>query len=482
VRVVIWRGWRRTDTGVAALTPRQLGERGLEHFSAGRLTSAEHDFRQAWRLDPGYAEMPYNLALLADARGEPDAAVEWLREAIALRPGFAEAHFNLATVLAELDDPASAVGAYHQAESLGADSQSARTGRGWAHFELEEFDAALECFDSVLAQTPGHAEARLGRSFVWLKRGRYAEGFADFESRFDTHDIKATRLAPPGPSWRGEDVSGKTVAVVAEQGLGDTLQFARYAPLLADRGARVALLVQPSLGTLAATLPGVEVFALGETPPPYHYHVSLLSLPHLLGPSDRVPAAVPYFQSDPVRAAQWRNRLSALPGLRVGLVWAGDAHPQHPRGYRPDRRRSVPLRQFAPLARVPGVSFVSLQKNARAAEAHSPDAPFAIADWTGELADFADTAALVAELDLVISVDTAVAHLAGALARPVWVLSRHGGCWRWLAGQEHSPWYPTARVFHQPARWDWDTALARVADALDNFVAQRTAHPGTQHA
>ncbi|MCA3141133.1 MAG: tetratricopeptide repeat protein [Rhodocyclaceae bacterium] len=475
---MIWHGWRRIETGVPALTPRQLAERGLEHFSAGRLTAAESDFRQAWTLDPGYAEMPYNLALVADARGERDAAVEWLREAIALRPGFAEAHFNLATVLAELDDPAGAVGAYHAAENLGADSRSARAGRGWAHYELEEFDAALECFDSILLQTPDHAEARLGRSFVLLKHGRYTEGFADFESRFDTNDIKAIRLAPPGPSWRGEDVSGKTVAVVAEQGFGDTLQFARYAPLLADRGARVALLVQPPLRALATTLAGVEVLALGETPPPYHYHAALLSLPHLLGASDVVPAAVPYFQPDPVRVARWQSRVDALPGLRVGLVWAGDAHPEHPQGYRVDRRRSVPLRQFAPLAQVPGVSFISLQKNTRAAEAHAPDTPFAIADWTAELWDFADTAALVAALDLVISVDTAVAHLAGALARPVWVLSRHGGCWRWLAGQESSPWYPTARVFHQPSLWDWDSVVTQVAGALRDFAMQRASRRG----
>lgn len=479
---MILRGWRRAATISAPVTPRQLGERGLKHFAAGRLDAAESDFRQARALDPGYAEMPYNLALLADARGEHDLAVELLHEAIALRPDLAEAHFNLGCVLAELDDPAGAVVSFGRAESLGADYRGTRIGLGWAYYELEQFDFALQCFERVLAQAPEHPEARLGRSFVLLKLGRYAEGFADFESRFDTADMKLTHRPPPGPPWRGEDPAGKTVLVLAEQGFGDTLQFARYAPLLAARGARVVLLVQPPLRALAATLSGVEVFALGESPPPYHCHASLLSLPHLLGEADAIPAVVPYLQPDSRRAERWRSRLAALPGLRVGLVWAGDAHREHPRGYRQDRRRSVSLRQFAPLARVPGVSFVSLQKNERAAEAHAPDSPFALADWTAELSDFADTAALVAALDLVISVDTSVAHLAGALARPVWVLSRHGGCWRWLAAEERAPWYPTARVFHQPSRWDWDSVAIRVADALVEFASQQLPHAGMQTA
>ena len=265
---MILRGWRRAATISAPVTPRQLGERGLKHFAAGRLDAAESDFRQARALDPGYAEMPYNLALLADARGEHDLAVELLHEAIALRPDLAEAHFNLGCVLAELDDPAGAVVSFGRAESLGADFRGTRIGLGWAYYELEQFDFALQCFERVLAQAPEHPEARLGRSFVLLKLGRYAEGFADFESRFDTADMKLTHRPPPGPPWRGEDPAGKTVLVLAEQGFGDTLQFARYAPLLAARGARVVLLVQPPLRALAATLPGVEVFALGESPPP----------------------------------------------------------------------------------------------------------------------------------------------------------------------------------------------------------------------
>ncbi|MFN7277565.1 MAG: tetratricopeptide repeat protein, partial [Betaproteobacteria bacterium] len=467
-----------------ALAPEDAtGHEALANVLAaqGLLDEAEVEFNRCLELCPGAAVAWVNYAVLLDKIGRSAAAIAALKKAIEAQPGLAEAHFNLAALLIEQDDPAGAVGEFRHAEALGMPWQDARTGRGWAHYELEEYDAALECFESILAEAPDRADARMGRGLVMLKRGHYAEGFADFESRFDTTDSRVSRLSLPEPPWKGEDLAGETLLVVAEQGLGDTLQFARYLPLLTARGARVILVVPTPLRSLAATLPGVAVLAPGETLPPYRCHASLLSLPHLLGSSNIVPATVPYFQPDPVRVAQWRSRLSTLPGLRVGLVWAGDAHPEHPRGYRPDRRRSVPLRQFAPLASVPGVSFVSLQKNERAAEAHAPDAPFALVDWTGELADFAETAALVAALDLVISVDTAVAHLAGALARPVWVLSRHGGCWRWLAGQESSPWYPTARVFHQSARWDWDTALARVAAALGDFVAQRTVYPSAQH-
>ncbi len=471
-------GWLRALLGTPAPSARDIGARGARHFAEGRLEEAEADFRQAWSLEPGYAEMPYNLGLLADARGDRDGAVARLREAVALRPDFAEAHFNLAATLVEADDPAGAVAAWREAERCGADLHGALLGRGLAHYELEEFDAALECFDRILAGNPAHADARLGRSFVMLKRGRYAEGFADYESRFEAAEIKAAHRPMPGPPWKGEDPAGATVLVVAEQGFGDTIQFARYAPLLAARGARVVLAVQPPVRTLATTLHGVEAVAFGDALPPYHWHASLLSLPHLLGPHLHIPAQVPYFHPDPARAAHWRTRLEALPGLRVGLVWAGDAHREHPTGFRVNRRRSLPLTMLAPLGGVPGVSFVSLQKNERAAEAHAPDAPFPVTDWTAELGDFADTAALVAGLDLVISVDTAVAHLAGALARPVWVLSRHGGCWRWLAGREDTPWYPTARVFNQPSRWDWDSVAARVAAALREFAASRLPHAG----
>lgn len=466
-------GWLRGLLGQAPPSARALGARGAQRFAQGRLDDAERDFHQAWSLDPSYAEMPYNLGLLADARGDRAGAVARLREAVALRPDFAEAHFNLAATLAEADDPAGAVAAWHEAERSGADLHASLLGRGLAHYELEEFDAAMQCFERILARHPGHADARLGRSFVLLKRGRYAEGFADYESRFETAEIKTVHRPPPGPPWRGEDPAGRTILVVAEQGFGDTIQFARYAPLLAGRGARVVLAVQPPLEALAASLPGIEAVAHGEPLPPWHCHASLLSLPHLLGGGDEIPAQVPYYHPDAARVAHWRARLDALPGLRVGLVWAGDAHREHPTGFRVNRRRSLPLRQLAPLGSVPGVSFLSLQKNERAAEAHAPDAPFPVTDWTAELTDFADTAALVAGLDLVISVDTAVAHLAGALARPVWVLSRHGGCWRWLAGSESTPWYPTARVFHQPSRWDWDSVAGRVARELHAFASCR---------
>jgi hypothetical protein len=263
--------------------------------------------------------------------------------------------------------------------------------------------------------------------------------------------------------------------------MGDTLQFCRYAPLLAARGATVLLRTPEPLQRLLRTLDGVsQVLSETEPPPPFDLHCPLMSLPLACGTLvETIPATVPYLRADPAAAARWRERLRPLPGLRVGLVWGGNPRPGDPGANAVDRRRSIGLARLAPLTGIPGVSFVSLQKGAAAALAAAPPAGMALHDWTDELTDFADTAALVAALDLVISVDTSVVHLAGALARPVWVLNRFALCWRWLRGRTDSPWYPTARLFRQPAPGDWDSVVAEVAMALATEAACGATQIGT---
>ena len=263
----------------------------------------------------------------------------------------------------------------------------------------------------------------------------------------------------------------RVVLVHAEQGLGDTLQFCRYVPLVAA-GSKLVLEVQAPLRRLLSGLPGIAaIVARGDRLPPYDAHAALLSLPLLVGTRlPTIPCEIPYLAADPRDCARWRQRLGGLSGLRVGLVWAGGFRPDQPWAAAVDRRRSMALAQMAPLAAIAGVSFLSLQKGEPAGQALSPPAGMVLHDFTAELADFTDTAALIEALDLVISVDTAVAHLAGALGKPVWLLNRFDTCWRWLLDRDDSPWYPSLRQFRQPVAGDWASVMAAVSAALAALV------------
>jgi hypothetical protein len=298
-----------------------------------------------------------------------------------------------------------------------------------------------------------------------LMAGDFEAGFAEFEWRWRSPAMQPHGVA--GPQWQGQNPAGLSILLHDEGGFGDTLQFVRYAPLLASRGATVVLQVQPPLVRLIRqSMPGVaHVLARGESLPPYDVHCPMLSLPHGFGTRlDTVPAALPYLQPAPEAASHWRTWLGNNAGqaLRVGLVWAGASRPDLPEAFAMNERRSLALARLAPLGGVPGVCFVSLQLDV--AEAVPPG--MTILDPMAAMTDFADTAALVANLDLVIAADTAVAHLAGALGRPVWVLSRYDACWRWLAGRRDNPWYPALRVYRQPTPGDWDSVIATVAEDL----------------
>ena len=258
----------------------------------------------------------------------------------------------------------------------------------------------------------------------------------------------------------------------AEQGQGDTLQFCRYATMLGSRG-RIILEAPGPLVRLLGSLRGVEqLVRQGDPLPRFDLHCSLLSVPLICQTTlGTIPAEAPYLSADPVQAAAWRERLASLPGLKVGLVWAGGSRPEQPETLAIDRRRSMPLATMAPLGEVTGCSFVSLQKGEPAHQSAQPPPGLFVHDFTAELADFADTAALIEALDLVISVDTAVVHLAGALGKPVWLLNRFDSCWRWLLDRDDSPWYPTLRQFRQTVPGDWDRVLHRVSMELARLVA-----------
>jgi hypothetical protein len=297
-----------------------------------------------------------------------------------------------------------------------------------------------------------------------LAKGGMAAGWREYEWRWETPLMAPARRNFPQLPWDGAPLA-KTLLIHAEQGFGDTLQFCRYAPLAAARGLRVILEVQRPLVRLLRCLPGIAaVIARGETLPAFDLHAPLLSLPRIFGTIlETIPGATPYLSADGAAVEAMRARLTTIPnqGLRVGLVWAGNSYRNLPGMAATDRRRSIPPENLAPLLAVPGVHFISLQKD-------GPPAPaaFGLTDLMAEVTDFADTAALISQLDLVISVDTAVAHLAGALGKPVWLLNRFDSEWRWLTGRADSPWYAEMTIFRQTGPGNWDSVIAEVARAL----------------
>ncbi|MGQ3058857.1 MAG: glycosyltransferase family 9 protein, partial [Nevskia sp.] len=277
--------------------------------------------------------------------------------------------------------------------------------------------------------------------------------------------------------WTGDDPAGRRILVESEQGLGDSLHFFRYVRLLADRGAQVGLLTnQPLVRLFGLSDPRIRMLTLQDDPAEWDCGISMMSLPYRLGVRpDNILYDPPYLSCDAGDSDAWGRRLAGLPGLKVGLVWAGDPRPHDPISAAIDRRRSIALKRLAPLGTVPGISFISLQKGVGAAQMADP--PFPIHDWTADLSDFADTAALVRHLDLVISVDTSTAHLAGALDIPVLLLSRYDGCWRWMQEGDTTPWYPRMRLFRQKRWADWSDVIVELETALREWAVGK-AGPG----
>lgn len=392
---------------------------------------AEAALRAAVLLRPGDGQMLMALANALQLDGRFEAAERLYRAAISVLPESAEVHKNMAVALSE---------------------------RG----SLDEAEAEIR---RAVRYQPGEAAWRMALGQILLLRGRYDEGWKQYEWRWRAGSTRPRSFSQP--EWAGEAMQGGVLLLHAEQGLGDTLQFCRYAPLAAARGATIVLEVQPPLKELLSELAGVSrVVAAGEALPPFDRHCPLLSLPRVFRTRlDSIPANMSYLRADSARRDRWRERLAARPGFNVGLVWAGGVvTPRNP-------QRSIASHRLAPLAGLPGINFISLQKYHPGADRAPPPAELGLTDWMDEIEDFGDTAALIDALDLVIAVDTAVAHLAGALGKPVWLLNRFFPCWRWLSEGTDSPWYPTLRQFRQPRLDDWDSVIAEVRCALEHYGA-----------
>jgi tetratricopeptide (TPR) repeat protein len=331
---------------------------------------------------------------------------------------------------------------------------------GYVLGEQGRSQEALRCYESILAAFPACAEARYNRAAHLLRAGDFRAGFTDYEARFVAMKSVDQRVYSQ-PRWNGSLLQGRSILVYCEQGFGDALQFSRYVPLLAEQGARVILEVQRPLVSLLASIKGVErVVAKSDTPPSTDFHIPLLSLPYIFGTTlETVPASVPYITPPETFVTAWRKQTGAEAGiLRVGLAWAGKE--------RPYPNRSCPPEYLAPLLAVNGTRFYSLQIGERDRLPLPPELAVQVIDLTGGIENFADTAALIANLDLVITIDTAVAHLAGALGKPVWVLLPAVADWRWLDGRDDSPWYPGMRLFRQSRPNDWANVVGQAARAL----------------
>jgi tetratricopeptide (TPR) repeat protein len=349
---------------------------------------------------------------------------------------------------------------------------------GWANLGMvlkveRRFDEGLAAYEQAIARTPRDAQIRVNRAVALLQAGRWSEAWEDYEWR-----LRLTQHSPlppdhlmPSLSSLGDDLSGITVVATHEEGYGDTIQFMRYLPLLAERGAKVVAMVPRPLERLMRGLSRVStVLGPNASVPSYDYHCPFFSLPRVFETSVADIPAQTYLAADRALAAKWRAKLPAS-GFRVGLVWAGQARPWLPGFEILERRRSAGLAALAPLGELEGVAFVSLQMGHAAEQARNPPIGLQLTNPMGEVADFADTAAIIDGLDLVISVDTSVVHLAGAMGKPVFLLDRYDNCWRWLSGRTDSPWYPNLTIFRQEEPGDWSVPVARVAEALKALVA-----------
>lgn len=447
-------------------------------LSQGKTQEAVMAFTELLKIDEkiGLAWNNRGLGLLN--LGHPFDAILNIDRAIALEPETPEFHNNRAAALYDQEDADRALVGFNKAIELRAAFPEALSNRGNVLKWKGDLVKAVESYRAAILHRPDYADAHLHLAFTLLTLGQYEEGWKEFEWRWKVGQMPERGL--PIPMWDGESLEGKTLLFYGEQGFGDTLHFIRYAKIIKEKfGGTVLVEARLPLARLARTTPGVDgVVVFGEkVPDGVDYAIPMLSAPRICGTTiETIPWYGPYFKVDANRTFMWRERLKRLPpGLLVGVCWAGMSRSGNAAAENVDRKRSTSLSMFAPLALVPGVSWVSLQKGPPSSQVNVPPRGMTIGDWTEECDDFADTAALIECLDLVITVDTAVVHLAAAMGKPTWLLSRWDGCWRWLENRSDSPWYPSLRQFTQPGPGQWEPMMQNVAVAFREFVGQRKA-------
>jgi Flp pilus assembly protein TadD len=435
----------------------------------GQTQAAIAAYRRATALAPAMLNGFYNLGVTLARQGDLNQAELCYRQAVALKPDFAEGHANLSAVLVETGLVEEAEDCARRAVKLAPDYGLAWHNLGLVLHRQRRLVEAEAAYRRALSLQPDDSLFAHNLGTLLLSNGDFAAGWALYESRFELAEMGMSVRRFAQPRWQGEAGDGRKLLIHAEQGLGDTLQFCRYAALAAARGWRVVMEVQPALARLLRGLAGVdELVVQGEALPPFDAQIPMMSLAAVF--DSAIPAEVPYLHADPAAVAAWGERVAAIAGpwATVGVVWAGSRRDQ-PALAAVDARRSMTPELLLPVLDVEGVQFFSLQKDWR----FTPPAGVAWADLMNDVTDFADTAALVANLDLVISVDTSVAHLAAAMGKRVWLLNRFDSCWRWLDGRRDSPWYPTLRLYNQPRAGDWVRVVDDAAADLQALASAR---------
>jgi Flp pilus assembly protein TadD len=458
------------NPSLGAISPNSLVKQGIDAHQNNDLDAAERHYRAAIAIAPEHPAALHYLGVVLYQRNRLDEALPLLDRAVLLAPKEPEFHNNRGLALAAAQRDSEAIAAYRAALALKPDHAGAWSNLGLALQVSGDVVSAIDAFRAGLRVAPEFPQLHWNLALALLLRGDYANGWPEYEWRLKTPELQPYLRPYSGPRWSGDDSAGRTVLLTAEQGLGDTLQNLRFAEAVADRGARVIVAVQEPLQRLAATAPGISAaYATNESLPPYDAHISLMSLPGLLGATPAtVSVPVPYLRADAARLREAAAQIEREAGsaLKVGVAWSGA------RGNTHNARRSLSLARLGPLLDVPGIRWFSLKWQA---EAPTPsDTPYAARLAALPMRnDFDGLAALVSELDLVISVDTSLAHLSGALGKQLWVLLAHVPDWRWLLDRTDSPWYPTARLFRQRAPGDWSEPIREIEAALRLLVAQR---------
>jgi len=445
---------------------------GVIMSEAGNDQGAIKSYRKAIELNSDYASAYCNLGNCLQKQSHYEESIEYYQQAINLTPDYADAYNGLAVGFYRLGNYNEAMKNCRKAIELKADHAQAYNTLAAVLEMLQRYDEAIECYDKTVEYAPDYAEAYCSRGILHLRHGRFAKGWDDYQWRLKTEKVKGTLLYGK-PFWQGEDFQGKTLLVQSEQGFGDSMQFVRYLPMVKARGGKVVLAEKPELIDLLGNLEGVDdlvdIRQLADRGVGYDLYVPLLNLPAIFNTDmDTIPIRLPYLFANESKVDHWCKAIGE-DGFKVGIVWAGD--PIHTN----DHNRSCRLKDFMSLAKLKNVNLFSLQKGSCVDQIKNwPSDIEPIEDIGQGFNDFSDTAAAIENMDLIISVDTSVIHLAGAMGKTAWLIIPYESDWRWMLDRQDSPWYPTVRIFRQKQHSGWEELFDRVADSLEDLIGSTT--------
>jgi len=440
---------------------------GYDYHTKGQIDKAISNYQKALQLNSTHALALYNLGTALHGKNSIDDAASYYQKALQLNPNIVGAYYNLGTILQNKNQLDEAVLCFQKAIQLNPQSIDPYISTGNVLQAKGLIGEAISYFQKALLLSPDNAYANYNLSLALLQSGNFREGWEKYEWRREIEGLSYLQTNFTQPVWDGSDMRGGTVLLLGEQGFGDIIQFIRYVPFVVQRNARVIVCCHKELKSLIQNVDGIqEVITYGDQLPEFDVYVPILSLPFIFLPmTEDIPANIPYLNVDPFLKEKWRKIIQSGPdNLKVGLVWSGNTRNVNL------RYKSCLLNEFAPLAKPGAAAFYSLQKGAAAAQAKNPPPGMTLFDYTEEINDFSDTAAFITKLDLIISVDTAVAHLAGALGKPVWTLLPYAADWRWMLNRKDSPWYPSMKLFRQNSPGDWDPLIDLVGKELENLA------------